>query len=208
MALAAVRSRGKAYTLPGLDLDGRWIADSTAIIEALEQRFPHPALYPPDPAERRRALELEDWFDTTLGPAIRRYMFHEVTNEKASLKELAPAAVGGPLSQFQRLATSVFRPFVQVRYGAAGNDRAKQAGEAVVAALDKLEDELGSAEYLAGDSFSVADLTAASLFYPLVLPPEAPQFLSAPPGSVEDFRAPLEQRRGYRWVEQMFSRHR
>jgi len=31
--------------------------------------------------------------------------------------------------------------------------------------------ELGSGECLAGDSFSVADLTAASLFFLLVIPP-------------------------------------
>jgi glutathione S-transferase len=53
------RATGRG-TLPVLFLDGRPIGDSTATIAALEQRQPEPALYPKDPAQRRRALELED----------------------------------------------------------------------------------------------------------------------------------------------------
>jgi glutathione S-transferase len=79
----------------------------------------------------------------------------------------------------------------------------------VIAALDRLEAELGSNEYLAGDSFSVADLTAAALFYPLVLPDEGPlPEEEPPPAGIESFRAPLKERPGYQWVEEMFRRHR
>src|SRR5215213_6621475 len=49
-------------TLPVLILDGQAIGDSTRIITALEQRHPQPPLYPADPEERLRALELEDFF--------------------------------------------------------------------------------------------------------------------------------------------------
>ena len=65
-------TRGSAKTLPVLRLDGRNIGDSTAIIAALEVRYPEPPLYPDDPDERRRALDLEDFFDEELGPQIRR----------------------------------------------------------------------------------------------------------------------------------------
>ena len=44
----------------------------------------------------------------------------------------------------------------------------------MLAALDRLDDELGGGEYLVGDRFTVADLTAAALFYPLVPPPGGP----------------------------------
>ena len=40
--------------------------------------------------------------------------------------------------------------------------------------MDRLESELGPSGYLVGDRFTVADLTAASLFTPLLCPPERP----------------------------------
>jgi glutathione S-transferase len=58
-----------------------------------------------------------------------------------------------------------------------------------------------------GDQFTVADLTAAALFYPLVLPSEGPQ-LGDPPEPYQRFREPLQDRPGYRWVEDMYRRHR
>ena len=47
------------------------------------------------------------------------------------------------------------------------------------AALDRLEAELQPSGYLVGERFSVADLTAAALLAPVVLPPEFPY---RPPG--------------------------
>ncbi len=64
------RMTGKTQ-VPVLKLNGEVFADSTRIIEALERAYPEPALYPSDPEERRRALELEDYFDEELGPYIR-----------------------------------------------------------------------------------------------------------------------------------------
>jgi len=68
------RMTGKTH-VPVLQLNGATIDDSTRIIEVLERAYPEPALYPADPAEQRRALELEDYFDEELGPYIRRWIF-------------------------------------------------------------------------------------------------------------------------------------
>src|SRR4051812_13009382 len=74
--VAMAVSRSAHRKLPVLVLDGRRVADSTAIIAALEEYRPEPPLYPADPADRRRALEIEDYYDETLAPAIRRLNFH------------------------------------------------------------------------------------------------------------------------------------
>src|SRR5207245_8388789 len=66
--LRAWRATGRG-TLPILHLDGRAIGDSTHIIAALERKYPETALYPADEATRRRALELEDFFEANLGSA-------------------------------------------------------------------------------------------------------------------------------------------
>src|SRR5439155_13497021 len=62
--------------IPVLELDGRVIHHSSRIIAALEEAFPDPPLYPREEAERRRALELEDFFDVELGPHIRPLAFY------------------------------------------------------------------------------------------------------------------------------------
>src|SRR5439155_21761157 len=69
---------GAQKSVPVLVLDGRAIADSTRIIAAVEALRPDPALYPAAPAERRHALELEEFFDEELGPHLRRSLFHDV----------------------------------------------------------------------------------------------------------------------------------
>lgn len=99
------------------------------------------------------------------------------------------------------------RAFTGVRFGAASERRADGALEKVLAALDHLESELGDNEYLVGERFTVADLTAAALFFPLVLPPEGPVQLVFPP-PVANVREQLHDRRGFQWVREMFRRHR
>ncbi|MGH7818837.1 MAG: glutathione S-transferase family protein, partial [Candidatus Binatia bacterium] len=76
-ALTVRRLTGQT-AVPVLLLEGRAIHDSTRIIEALERSYPDPPLYPRDAAERRRALELEDFFDEELGPHIRRLAFYHL----------------------------------------------------------------------------------------------------------------------------------
>ena len=49
--------------VPVLVDDGRVIADSTAILEHLEERFPEPRLYPVEPARRTELRLFVDWFN-------------------------------------------------------------------------------------------------------------------------------------------------
>lgn len=205
--IALLITRGRSYTLPVLELDGDTIGDSTAIITALEERYPEPPLYPSEPAQRARALELEDWFDTRLGPDIRRFVFHALRGNKALFDELAASQIPPALRRHSRLAGAYGRAFTGLRYQTAGARHADEARNGVTEALDRLESELGENEYLVGDRFTVADLTAASLFYPLVMPPEGPLQMD-PPATVADLRESLTNRRGYQWVNEMFARHR
>ena len=204
MAIAMALTRGRAHTFPVLQLDGRAIGDSTRIIAALEEAVPEPALYPADPDDRARALELEEFFDEELGPHIRLLAWHEAVKDPDAFGRFSSALAPRPFKPF---AAPAMKLFLRLRFGVGDEEAARRAQGKVFAALDRLEAELGNAEYLVGDSFTVADLTAAALFYPLVTPPEGPRLPPAPAG-YEEFRAPLRDRRGYRWVEEMFRRHR
>jgi glutathione S-transferase len=210
MAVAAALTRGRSVTFPILQIDGTAVADSSEIIAELERRFPNNPLYPSDAGELRRALALEDYFDETLGPAIRRYSWHFLSGDP----ELIGKALADDLpsvlarSDFARAGASRFAAgFVRLRYRARDDAGAEAAKRTVLAALDRLERELGDNEYLVGDSFSVADLAAASLFYPLVAPPEGPVQIERP-AALEQFRSEQSSRAGFKWVEGIFARHR
>ena len=113
-------TRGRHKTFPLLQLDGEAIGDSTAIIAALERRFPDPPLYPEDPAERSRALELEEFFDEELGPHLRLLAFHEATKDPASVERFTVDLLPGRLAEVGPVragATRFFSTFTGLRYG-------------------------------------------------------------------------------------------
>jgi glutathione S-transferase len=201
---------GRQFTMPVLEMDGRRIGDSTSIIAALEERFPGRALYPSDPVERARALELEDWFDENVGPHARRWVFKSMMSEPEGLREFAvkqlewaPSLPAGALAGFTRA-------FVDVRYDSEDEELALEAQTKLVAGLDRLEEELddGSAEFLVGRRFTVADLSAAALFYPIVQPPEGPWSPHVRTKQFGDFQDSVRERPGFRWVADTFRRHR
>jgi glutathione S-transferase len=209
--IALVLTRGAQPTMPVLQLEGRNIGDSTEIIAALEAKYPDPPLYPLDAEERARAVELEEWFDENLGPHARLLPFYELIQEPELFAEIAAESVPGPLGKAKPVVGAYARAYTSIRWGANSGEDAERAREAIAAAFDKLETELekGEGEFLVGDSLSVADITAASLFYPVVVPPEGPLAPDLPrPPALERFRESLSERRGFRWVQEAFRRHR
>jgi len=195
--------------VPVLALDGRPIHDSTRIIEALERAFPEPALYPRNEPERRRALALEDFFDEELGPSIRAMLVHaQFVHDPGLTAALFTVGMGRGSRRTLRILSPVFRPLYRFRYKINAAS-AEVARERTLAAVDRLERELQPSGYLVGDGFSVADLTAAALFYPLVQPPEFPYPWPRPlPAWLAAYRAALAGRAAFQWVGEMYKRHR
>lgn len=207
MLIALAKSRGASKTFPLLDLDGHTYSDSTEIVAALEQRYPEPPLYPADPEERRRALELEDFFDEQVAPYTRLLAWHEILKHPPTAHRLIESGMAGPLTRGARFTAPLAAGFLERRYGVRSDEAADDARAAIVAGLDRVEAEFGEGDYLVGERFGVADLTAAALMYPIVLPPEGPR-LPDPPPAFSEFRASLADRPGFRWVEEIFHRHR
>jgi glutathione S-transferase len=197
-------------TSPVLTIDGKGIGDSTAILQAIEERWPEPPLMPSNAAQRRRALRLEDYFDEELGPHIRRAIYHELLPYPDIV---VPLFTEGATGASRALLRGTF-PLLRIGMRQTMNiydEPCARSREKVVAALDVLEDELGDKQYLVGDGFTLADLTAASLFYPIALPPEfpypSPSWEYLPEGA-RDFLGELRDRPGAKWVAEMYRRHR
>jgi glutathione S-transferase len=191
-----------------LQLEGRTIGDSTRIIEALEAYCPHPPLYPDDPEERARALELEDYFDERLAPRVRLFVWqHTLDDAQAVAGALYTNPTDRRRADLMRRVGPLMRPAVKRDYRVNAKN-AREAIDAMRAAIDRIEQELQPSGYLVGDRFSVADLTAAALFTPVVCPAERPYAppLSAP--AIDEVREELEARDGGRWIHEMYARHR
>jgi glutathione S-transferase len=204
---ALVLTRGAQRRLPVLELDGRRIGDSTVIIAALERHRPDPPLYPEDRGERARALELEDYFDESLAPSVRGWVFHQTLDDTDTVIDMVMPNAGRRRKRAMRALAPIARPAVRADYKIDA-ERADRALVDIRAAMDRLEAELQPSGYLVGDAFSVADLTAASLFTPVLMPPgrQYPPRAVAP--AVRELRTELEARDGGRWVGEMFARHR
>jgi glutathione S-transferase len=201
------RMTGKTH-VPVLQLDGKTISDSSRIIEELERAFPEPPLYPADADERRRALELEEYFDEELGPYIRRWLFHLML----PYPEFIRALFVSHASRTTQLAHRAMTPLVgrvmrrQMNISPA---TAEVARGKTIAAMDRLEKELRPSGYMAADRFTVADLTAAALLSPLVRPPEFPYRTSiAIPKPLAELRESLSAHPAFQWTLRTYRQNR
>jgi glutathione S-transferase len=201
-AMAFSRSGG---TLPVLDLDRERVVDSTRIIAALERRFPEPALYPADASQRRRALELEELFDEQAGHDMRRVGFWEMRDDPAFVASFLATDQGRAARAGLRLAMPIGWQYVKRRYGFtdAAYERSKGA---LLGALERIEAERDGGEHLVGERFSVADLTAAALLFPLAWPEELQYDYPVPPGS--EFRESVSDHPAVAWVRAIYRRYR
>ena len=196
----------RQLTLPVVTFDGQAVGDSTAIIAELERRFPEPRLYPADPDERERALRLEELFDEQLGPQIRAALLvHVLADSDLALLAAAP---DGPA-----LRRALLRPAVPLVARAVGGKHHVSPETGVEglartrAMLDRIAEEVGPTGYMVGDTFSVADLTAAGLCFPLAPEPYLrPMHLAA--HQLLELREELAGHPAVAYVGDMYERHR
>lgn len=206
--VAFALTRGAGRRLPILQLDGRAIEDSTAIIAALEAYRPDPPLYPEDPADRARALALEDFFDEGLGPAMRAFAFHHTLQDPdLAVRALVPGAGAARRRRVLRAILPAVQSFVRRDYDASA-EAMDGALATIRAAMDRVEEETARSGYLVGDRFTVADLTAATLFTPVLAPPQRPHAPRRLPPRVMELSEELAAREGGAWVFEMYARHR
>jgi glutathione S-transferase len=205
---AVARELAGGTTFPVLVLDGEAIGDSTRIIDVLERRHPVPRLYPADPGERRRALEIEDFFDEALGPHVRLLVLHHVLPDARLTLGTFASELRGPRRLMALAAFPRLRPRLARSFGI--DDRSVSlAREKVSAAGERFRAELGPGGYLVGEEFTVADLTLAAMLAPVVAPE---QFPYPQPQRGHPRLAPLRDLLAASglidWTRQIYARHR
>lgn len=97
-----IRENTGSSQMPALQLsDGRWMSDTTAIIQWFESEYPAPAVTPADPLQRFFSLLLEDYADEWLWrPAMHYRWYYEEGARFASYHLAGEIAADVPVPAF------------------------------------------------------------------------------------------------------------
>jgi glutathione S-transferase len=135
------------------------IPDSTAIALHLEARHPLPALLPSDPAERARALLLEDWADTALASGCRLALLQAAAADPVLRAALLPEATPAPLRELvSGLPAGVVGGMGEAIGGVLGQQQRRQ----LQSNLEQLALLTAAHPHLVGDQLSLADLAVVA----------------------------------------------
>lgn len=169
----AVARAGGGRTAPVLVWEGRVLADSADILEAVSAQAPSGlGLFPDDPQGAADVRALQGDFDERLGPEGRRWMYHEMRGRGDLAREYGCTGVPG----WQRRLLPLFYPVAARaidRFLDVTPETAAQAEGVVRETFDEVAKRLGDGRpFLCGESFTAADLTFAALAASVLMPPE------------------------------------
>ncbi len=184
---------------------GEVIAGSAGIIDHLEMLVPHHALYPGDRVQKTEALEWQARLDA-MGAAVRGAMFYDYLQDRSFFHKMITDGGAGGVSY--KLMFYAMSPVLASMLKKKEPDP-EVFRSTIFQMLDDIAQEVGSGGYLVGDQFSVADLTAASLLYPLCYPkgtPGAAFARSTATGS--DWLARWEGHEALGYIESIYRQHR
>ncbi|MBV1869212.1 MAG: glutathione S-transferase family protein, partial [Marinosulfonomonas sp.] len=74
--------RNPAGKVPVLKIDGQTMAESSAICEYIEEKYPEPPLLPKDSVERQEVRRLVAWFDDKFHHEVTSKLLYERVNKK------------------------------------------------------------------------------------------------------------------------------
>jgi glutathione S-transferase len=193
--------------VPVLVYQGRAIAGSAAVIDAIEEAHPDPPLYPAVPSERQRALELAQYFDDRLGPHIRRALFYEILPDPGYSTALLADGFSVTVRALYRLVFPALRAVMR-RDMQIDDESARESLDQTRVVLSRLGNQIQSSGYLVGSRFTVADLTAAALVSPVFQPPQFSYRFPAATEAVERFREKVGHESVGEWCRTIYARHR
>lgn len=193
---------------PVLQVDDEVIAGSAEIVARVDTLSSDRPLYPHAPDARKEAEQWVSWLDEEVGPEVRLALFHALLVDPAFASTFFTHAVSDVKKALYRWAFPLVARVIKQRLhvNAANADKAR---EIVDRALTHVARSASVSGYLVGGEFSVADLTAGALFFPLFYPEELPS--SVPDRNTPEFKNWLDLWRdheGAEYVRRLFSKHR
>jgi GST-like protein len=152
-------------TIPALVHDGRMLTESTAIMEYVDEAFPGPALRPANPEERWRMRWWMRFFDQYFGPSLSMIgwsVFVGPSVRSRDPDELKAAIDRIPLKE-RRIAWS------KAIYNTFSKEELEESGRRVAIGTKCLEEALSRRPWIAGSTYSLADINGFNLGYAIPL---------------------------------------
>jgi glutathione S-transferase/GST-like protein len=173
--------------VPVLVHDGKVITETTLMLLYIEAAFPQPSLMPKRADDRYLVHMWSKYADEYLAPAIAMLGWHQVTYPK--IKAQLPAARAG-ISRLPPERQAVWQLALDDAYT---NEMLEQARSRLDVRIKRIEEQLAASRYLAGDSYSLADI---------MIYPAARSFASVVP----DLVTPAKTPRLFEWLDKVGSR--
>jgi len=152
-------------TLPAIVHDGVVMTESTPAMEYLDEAFHGPALRPADPAARWRMRVMMRYMDNVVAPSLAMLASNRLTPQRfagcdgdALRQELEKIPLPERRASWEKLMFNATPP-------ADLAESRRRVSEAIA----RFEAWLGETEWLAGSSFSLADIGVFATFHSLPL---------------------------------------
>jgi glutathione S-transferase len=170
---------------------------------------PTPALYPSDPSERARALEVQRWFDDEVGPMVRRALFAVMLDTPNYVCTMFAGHRSWPVRASYRASFAVVSSVMKRSMGITDAASVERAGVVTREAFDYVVRHAGPSGNLVGETFTVADLAAASLLAPMVDVAHPDMRKPTPrPDAMQGVLDRWAAHPGAAWVQEQYRRHR
>jgi glutathione S-transferase len=201
------RRRTGSPTVPVL-VDGRKaIGGSHAIALHLEAGGGRPLL-PKSRAALVRLDEIVGYFDHVAGPAVRRYVYGLITQRPAMFRDVFFRDYAGAGRALGRVLALPARVAIARMYDVHAPSAA-ELPDLIRSAADGIEQKLEHGQrYLLDDQFSLADITVAALFGPMIGPPGSPWAFELDVDEFRRLRAELIARPVGAYVGRLYAAHR
>jgi glutathione S-transferase/GST-like protein len=147
-------------TIPGMIHDGVLVPESTVMMEYIDATFAGPPLRPDDPFERWRMRWWCRFFDQFVGPSISMFgwsFFVGPAVRQRDPEELKARIERIPLKE-RRVAWS------KAIYGTFAPEEMEESGRRIALGVQQLEAALSERPWVAGKTFSIADIAGFNMF--------------------------------------------